>query len=453
MAIRVVYHGGDGSVGTASSLTPTSGEWATAYQRLELALSGVSSTDIILIHHEHAYIATGAYTLTCPTTPGLIIACINGSTGALVSGPSAQERAGSTGNFALNGFARIHGVYFSCGTTLGSPQMTLGASTVSHGLELHRCRLGTRVSTSNHFGPAASASNDDVLVSLVDCEWELLGSTPTSKWTVRHARVYIRNLTLSSASAPNEALLRFAGGTTASVIVDDTDIAALGCTSVVEAVASAGPARVDLYGSVLPSSGNPGSWDSGIQGGGGPELWWSDCSSGDVHGLCGFASAAGSAVPDTGVGFDEASPSWSWKVTTTAQCSRFFPLYTPWVERPTPASVGSITPRLEILRNNDSTSPYTEGEVYAECSAKRTSGSTRTTTAHDGPADVFNDGATAQDGGAGTGSWFGGSGSRWSGKLQVASFTPAEDGSIAMRGVITAPNIAGKLHISPRVRW
>lgn len=172
-----------------------------------------------------------------------------------------------------------------------------------------------------------------------------------------------------------------------------------------------------------------------------------DCASGDTHGLFGYYDALGSVASDTGIYYTSGAAAQSWKIVTTANATFLNPFKTPWINFYN-AGTSAITPYLEILRDG-STTAYQDDEVWAEFSAKTTTGSTQASFSTDRMAVA---GTPAnQDAGAGLGSWTGEGGTAWSGKVDSGSaLTPAEAGDIRGRVVVGEPSIT--VYVDPYIR-
>jgi hypothetical protein len=177
------------------------------------------------------------------------------------------------------------------------------------------------------------------------------------------------------------------------------------------------------------------------------EVYAFDCSSGDTHGLFGYANVMGSIVSDTGIYFTSGDAAQSWKIVTTANCSYYTPFETPWIDVYN-STLSAMTPYFEILRDGSATA-YQDDEVWAEFYAKVTSGFTISSRFADAMALA---GVPAnQAAGAGLGSWTGESGTAWSGKCDSGSaFTPAEVGDISGRIVVGEPSIT--VYLDPQIR-
>lgn len=176
------------------------------------------------------------------------------------------------------------------------------------------------------------------------------------------------------------------------------------------------------------------------------EVFAFDCASGDTHGLFAYANPMGSVVSDTGIYFTSGAAAQSWKIVTTANCSYYTPFETPWFGYYNTATT-AITPYVEILRDG-STTAYQDDEVWLDVMAKTTSGSTQSSLTTDRMTLLGTPANHAA--GAGLGSWTGESGTAWSGKMVMASLTPAEVGHIQARIVVGEPSIT--VYADPQIR-
>jgi hypothetical protein len=176
------------------------------------------------------------------------------------------------------------------------------------------------------------------------------------------------------------------------------------------------------------------------------ELYLFDCAVGDTHGFFGYYNPMGSIITDTGIYFTSGAAAASWKIVTTADCSYYTPFETPWFGYYNTVTT-AITPYVEILRDG-STTAYQDDEVWLDVMAKTNTGSTQSALTTDRMTLLGTPANHAA--GAGLGSWTGESGTAWSGKLAVASLTPAEVGHIQARIVVGEPSIT--VYADPQVR-
>lgn len=182
------------------------------------------------------------------------------------------------------------------------------------------------------------------------------------------------------------------------------------------------------------------------------QVYMFDCHSGDTHGMFGYYNALGQVTSDTGIYFTAGAAQQSWKIVTTSYATRMTPFITPSIDLYN-TGTSAITPYLEILRDG-STTAFTDQEVWAEFSAKTTSGSVLATSSRDRDSMreyALGSSSTAQANGAGLGSWTGESGTAWSGKIDSgSSITPAEVG--ALRGRICVAATSTTLYVDPQIR-
>lgn len=185
-----------------------------------------------------------------------------------------------------------------------------------------------------------------------------------------------------------------------------------------------------------------------------------DCNSGDTHLFFGYYNALGSVINDTGIYFTSTDAEYvnssnaeapvSWKIVTTANATSWSPFAPPWIDL-YHTGTSEITPYFEILRDG-STTAYQNDEIWAEFTAKITSGSTKASAIYRDRKDIDTGTAAAdQTAGAGTGSWTGEAGSAWSGKIDSGSaITPAEKGYIRGRICVGEPSIT--VYVDPQIR-
>lgn len=176
------------------------------------------------------------------------------------------------------------------------------------------------------------------------------------------------------------------------------------------------------------------------------EIYAFDCATGDTHGLFAYVNPLGSVSSDTGIYFTSGAAAQSWKIVTTSAANFYTPFVTPWFGYWNTVTT-AITPYVEILRDGSATA-YQDDEVWLDVAAKTNSGSTQSALTTDRMALL---GTPAnQDAGAGLGSWTGEAGTAWSGKLAVASLTPAEVGRLSARVVVGEPSVT--VYADPQVR-
>jgi len=180
------------------------------------------------------------------------------------------------------------------------------------------------------------------------------------------------------------------------------------------------------------------------------QIWLHDCSAGDTHGLFAFVNSLGAMTSDTGIYYTGGAAVQSWKIVGAAAATVLNPFVTPWIDKDNTDVSTSITPRLEILRDGNSTK-YTSAQVWGEFSAKTTSGSVLTTLYTDRQAlSAIVAGTAASDQAAGTDTWDGENATHSSMKIDSGSaFTPSEVGHIRGRVCVAG---AITVYVDPQIR-
>lgn len=169
----------------------------------------------------------------------------------------------------------------------------------------------------------------------------------------------------------------------------------------------------------------------------GVEVYEYDCQEGTNLNVYGYHNAFGSVVLDASVYLTAEGAGNSIRIDTTANCSAILPFQTPWTDWDNQDVTTSVTPRREVLRK-DSTTAFTDAEVYADFSVLVTSGSVVPTVVSDGV--VVGASGTAQPTGAGTGAWTNPGGTAWSGKLETPTALTPIAGRLRSRITVTVPS-------------
>ena len=271
------------------------------------------------------------------------------------------------------------------------------------------------------FGSTSQSFDLNGTVELIGCSLSASGSTPT-------------NL-LSAAASAGQQQIRFIGCDLS--LVTNTLV-----PSITGAIARVLFERCKLGSGVVVLAAQTNML--GLS-----EVWVLDCHTGDTHMVFGYYNGLGSLTKDTGIYYTTTGA--SWKIVTTSYCGRFAPFVTPWIDWYHDGT-SSITPYFEVLRDGSSTA-YKDHELWAEFTAKVTSGVTTASQYQDraSAANYLTSGGSDQATGAGAGSWTGEGGALWSGKIDSgSSFTPAEVGYI--RGRIQFAVASETVYIDPVIR-
>jgi hypothetical protein len=180
-----------------------------------------------------------------------------------------------------------------------------------------------------------------------------------------------------------------------------------------------------------------------------------NCMGGDTHYGFEHYNYSGQTVVDVGIyandgaEYDTGGNKYSWKITTTANCSIYAPYVSPYVIIYN-EGVSSVTPYLECMRDNSSGAVYQNDEVWAEFSYQGTAGyplgvfvSDRMTLLGT-PADQTASSKTASD-------WTGETGTPGFFKIGPASsITPSEIGPLSARVCVGEPSIT--VYVDPQIR-
>jgi hypothetical protein len=177
------------------------------------------------------------------------------------------------------------------------------------------------------------------------------------------------------------------------------------------------------------------------------DIYGYDCAVGDSHVNMLYVSPLGAMQVDTGKYADDniGEANLSWKITTTALASQGNPLVCPLISR-RHRTTGSVTPWFAIARE-DSASAFTNGEVWADFSAKETDASVIMTVKSDKAVDLATPANQTTDGDT---SWTGLGGTNWKGKVGEQAFTVAEHGFIQGQLYVGLAN--AELRLDPQVR-
>ncbi len=422
--------------------------WAKAYTSVTSALAVATSSDVILVADDHAHNNGGtAITWSCPTSAtGLRIISTNRTSGLYSAG--ASESVGAGGNsFNILGCAAIYGVTIASGTTASSAADINFANSSSgpHDLVFENCYVNQVNSNSGAdialHTQTASSTADESRISFRNTRFAFANTAQS--FVLGDGYTFFEGCSFDSSSLAPSVLFE------AQVAIGVTAAECVGCAwagkawSTLLATGANAFTKVTMWGCSMPSGWSP------VTGAGRHyEITIADCAIGDSHGFFGYYNERGHAVRDTGVYFTGGAAAASWAITTTSAAVEASPFYTPWIDLYN-TGTSAITPYIEILRNNDSTSAWTDAQVWVEVMVKDSSGSTLANDYTDRAG--FGAAGAAQANGAGLGSWTGETGSCWSGKVGLASsVTPAEVGHIRAR-VGVAINTSN-LYVDPQIR-
>lgn len=451
MAIFLVSNLGDGTDdGVANTMNPTAGDWAKAEPTLAGALLlAATAGDIILIDSSHQESGT-AYTTS--TNVRLVVYVVdkdnsnaldtmeNGGGFLKASGNGSVSVSWGVGTY-LYGMNIVHS-----GT--GTRSMSLGAST-SPSVIYESSRFAFE---NNGMSGIMAFGNADQPGRLVMKNCKIVTGNANNRFVVQ-AQVILEGCTYSvfTAGAAPTRLFNFGGTDPGGATLDcfGCDFSSLGSNALVGGIQTAsGIARffqckLGTGYTMLDAASTPNAVpNSSVQ--------VFDCAAGDVHTEIAYQDKLGTLVCDSTIKFTGGAAGLSWSITTTSICNEFNPFVTPWISLYN-TGTGSITPRLEIHRDNNSTAWHND-EVWGEFSAKVTSGSTQATIYSDRMA-LLGSPADQSDG---TDTWDADNATHWSGKVNTTSpITPAENGHIRARVCVGIPldGTSGNiLRVDPQIR-
>jgi hypothetical protein len=184
-------------------------------------------------------------------------------------------------------------------------------------------------------------------------------------------------------------------------------------------------------------------------------LTFYNCSGGDNHYAFEHYNYSGQMVVDTGIyvsdgaEYNTTGSKYSWKITTTANCSFYAPYVSPWIYSHNETTT-AITPYLECMRDNSSGAVFQDDEVWAEFSYQGTTGFPLGVFVNDrmallgSPANQTASSKTASD-------WTGETGTPGFFKIGPASsITPAEIGPLSAHVCVGKPSVT--VYVDPQIR-
>lgn len=441
MATYFVWSGAGGAA--------TGADWANAFLTVGPAMAAATTNgDIIKMHVGHTEVCT---TITFAANAALIVVDKDASdayTPMTSGGLTVTGATSGTLNGAFNVF--VAGLRWVSAATGTGRFLSIGASDGLHGVFLD-CTFGFSSVASNGLVRLGGGADQQVFVSLTNCTFTFGAG---SQYILAASKCELYGCSLAGTALTDKVFLL------SSTDPGGAELLAIGCD-----FSSAGSAPLASNSTALASTLKLVQCKLGTGfvlletqtnlNRSSCEVYALDCSSGDTHGLFGFANSFGSVVSDTGIYFTSspnsvmtgttATPS-SWKIATTPYCSYYTPFTTPWFGYYNEVTT-AITPYVEILRDGSSTA-YQDDEVWLDVMAKTNSGSTQSALTT-GRMTLLGTPAN-QAAGAGLGSWTGESGTAWSGKLAVASLTPAEVGDVQVRISVGEPSTT--VYVDPYIR-
>lgn len=434
---------------TGSNTSPYD-TWAKAATDPATVIALMGAGDISYIKNETFTIAvdttyTFAGTLANPCMLISTSDTVNNPPTSVATGASIDGSATAGVDITVNGKVYIYGVTFKAGT--GTAAVSI-AQTDDSIISLENCALILTSATSGgiiNIGTSAGTNNNRTITrnctftfgthasqTIAANNWNDIGSTFTAGTA---PTTFLNNV---GSALGNEC--RFHG----------SNINALTNTTLVGATSSK-PFRAIFSQCKLPTG--YAAISASITGPAHTEVLIYDSASGDTHYEFGHYDYWGNTTISTaiclnttsGAAYDVAGNKHSWKIVGT-NATYQTPYISPWISVYN-ESLSAVTPRLEILRDGSATA-YNDDEVWADFSAKTTSGFPIASVVTD-KRGLVAAAAAQSDSTLGAGDWGGEGGTAWFGKLEpTSSITPAEIGFIQARVCVAGANT---VYVNPRI--
>lgn len=419
-----------------------------AFTTLSAALAASTNADLLLIasDHDDRQAVTSTLNVTFPTSPGLRLLCINFGTDALTTGAKTGITTGNYG-LALVNSAYVYGVEFD-----GSSSNTSTADILLHNITANGCHQVfenctfylTTTSTGGDITISTSNTNfDDCYFEFRSCAYRYTNTSQTLKFN--SGRVLIDNLSFPGSQPAT--LINLLGACAGEIVMRGTDLSGLSSPTLVDGTSN--PHKVTFSQCKLPATYTVLTTTSTT--GGSAEVTLLDCyGASGTPGQIQHHTALGSTVCDFATYLTGGLAGRSFRITTTANANRAAAYVTPFIDLDILSGFSSITPYLEVLRNNGTAAAYTDAEVFARFKAKITSGSALAPNYSDAASPEA--AGAAQAAGIGTGSWtIASSNSPYSFKCGLASsITPAEAGQCRAQLVVGVASVT--LFLDPQIR-
>lgn len=412
--------------------------WAKAATALKTVTDLLGAGDIAYCRNE-AFVITvdTVYTLAgTATSPCTLI-----STASTAEPPTTIDSgfmidgSGTAGvDITITGKARLIEMDFKSGGSTSAANVNL-ATTSEDSLDLDTCNfIIANSSAASEIVIGVLGSNTHPQVRTFNCGWTF-GNNASQGFDLRSNVEMIGGSVSITTTVPTNLIKLVNGGI---YTLRGVDLSAI-TTNLV--IGSTRTAQVYLDKCKLGSGVTPLN-TSGLATG--PEIYMTDCATGDTHYEFAHYNYYGNTTVSTaiylnnsdGSSYNVAGSKYSWKITGV-NGSWATPYRSPWITRHNEA-VASVTPRIEILRDG-SASAYTDREVWGEWMVKATAGSVLPTFSSDRCGDLTaaaNQAASA----LGASDWAGEGGTAWFGKLSPAAVTPAEIGDIMGRVCVAGAN-------------
>lgn len=435
-------------VNSGASGANNGSSWTDAYTAFGSAVTAATSAgDIIKVHYTHAEALAANTTYTFAQSVIVIAVDKDSSDAPTVMGTTGYIGHTSTSySITLSGTYRIY-MYGITFRTAGSSGVVIQVGANNQHLELESCYIwsGSTSATNGLIRINATNSGNPGYCRLTNCT--LRFGHATQSLDVNKSIDWI-NTTISSAGSAPTTLIN-ASSATADLYIGDSDLSYVTGTLLGNFTGS--PVVLRLWhcklGAGVTVCATQSNWKTRQR------AYVYDCSSGDTHGIFGYYDGLGSCVTNSSIYVTAGAAGQSWLITTTSSASYWAPFVTPWIDWYN-TGASSITPYFDMVRSGSSTA-YKDDEVWAEFSAKTTSGYTIGTVYSD-RCSIANEMASSASNQAtsslGASDWTGESGTAWFGKCDSGSaFTPAEVGHIRGRIIVGKASVTD-LYLDPQIK-
>lgn len=345
-------------VRNAGSNTSPYDTWAKAATTLATAVGAATSADTIYVADDHSESTVGAVTITCPSSEGLRILCVNThvteppsgvGTGAIVA------VGASSSALSVRGFAYIYGVEFRGGTNNSTfCTIALADTNAPASLVLEACKLVLRTagSAAIQIGQSASSTNDDAHVRLVSTSLKFAAAG--QRVLMGACVASMAGITIDAAGSAPTTLFNLQASCNATLLVESSDLSGVTWTNLLSAAAACASVlrfrNCKMPASFTAATGtNPGF--------GGPQLMLDNCDSADTNYRQWWELYAGSVKTETTIvrtgGASNGTTAVSWKMAT-GSTARFptAPLASPEIARWNATTASAITVTVEVVTDN-----------------------------------------------------------------------------------------------------
>lgn len=434
--------------------------WTDAYTNITSTFS-TAAGNVVLVADTHSQTLAAATTFNysngTPAAPIPVI-CVNESTGLPSTGAVIAMGNLANGNFYWGpGSTYYYGIKFetySAAINQGfyfSVQPTLASGPSIFTFE--NCTLEHKATGAAAYIWIGHTLNDEDFITVIFKETDYITASANNKISFyRHGRLLWDGGTWTG-TFPTSGIFVM-GGTgnphSINININNVDLSGAGTNPIFSGNISGQEIlrNCKLNASYVPISSI--TWDDTEA-----SITLYNCMGGDTHYGFEHYNFSGQTIVDVGIyandgaEYDTTGNKYSWKITTTANCSFYAPYVSPLVILYNEGA-SAITPYLECMRDNSSGAVFQDDEVWSEFSYQGTTGFPLGVFVNDrlatlgSPSDQTSSSKTASD-------WTGETGTPGLFKIGPASsITPAEIGPLSARVCVGEPSIT--VYVDPQIR-